>query len=265
MAVKKYEIALIVAVALVAVVILYIVFGNRNSTALQNTTITTVATSSTTSVGTTITVTPPSTSTIQSYQGCLARTNKVNIYNGNFSTGNFIGWNVTGTGFGSAPINITYENSNSVNGYFVNNNYTNANKWTGYNGIFFASTYQGGLSISPGNISSQVFEVTEPYLNFQIASPQNNNIYVEILKNGQPVERAYYNTFGENGGNYHIFMNESMNLAPLMCSNVSVRVVADVISTPATHYDFIAIGGFYLSRTPYPQNTGLVNQSLNLS
>ncbi len=257
----KREGILIVVIALVAAVLVVALVGRQvlGPQGVVLTASTTIATSVNT---TSTTVSIPTTTTIRSYQGCLAQTPTVKIQNGDFSTGNFMGWNVTGTGFGTAPLNITYENSNAVSGYQTNNNYTQTNMWTGYRGVFFASTYQGGLSITPGNITSGAFEVTEPYLNFQIASPQNNNIYVEIMEDGVPVVRSYYNTFSQTGGNYRIFMNASMPLATLMCSNVTIKVVSDVVSSPATHYDFIAIGNFYLSRSPAVNRTTPVNQTL---
>ncbi len=254
------------AVIVVVAVVLIVAFIGPNISKQSSQSNTTIVLNSTTITTTTNAVTTirqgPSTTTIRSYQGCLSSTPTVPINNGGFSTGNFIGWNVSGDGFGSAPLNITFENSNAVIGTQSNNNYTKTNLWTGYNGNFFASTYQGGLTLTPGNLTSDTFEVTEPYLNFQIASPQDNNIYVEILKNGVPQTKSYYNTFSANNNNYHAFMNASIPIATLMCSNVSIRVVADVVSTPATHYDFVAIGDFYLSRNPPSIRTNPVNQTI---
>ncbi len=260
---EQRSIAMVVVVALVAVILMFALLDSgilnkgNNIVVVQTTSINCSTTSSPVAATTSIMPTIPTSTVKQSYQGCLAGSAEVSVYNGNFSTGSFEGWNVTGIGFGSAPRNIIFENNNS--GYY-------SNKWSGYNGIFFASTYSGGIILSPGNLTSMVFQVTEPYLNFQIESPENNNIYVEILKNGKPAERSYYNTVGESGKNYSIFMNASLPLSSLLCSNVSIKVVADVVSSPGTRYDFMGIGNFYLSRNQVQTHGIIVNQSfLNAS
>ena len=256
---EKRIIAMAVAVVVVIAILGYVVVDQG---VLQpkggGTTIAITANTTSTTTNTTTSIQPIPTSTIQSFQGCLSSTPTVPIFNGNFSTGNFIGWNVTGDGFGSAPLNITYQNQN--------NTANSSDIWKGYNGTFFASTYQGGITISPGNLTSRPFEVTEPYLNFRIDSPQENEIYVEVLKNGVPAVRDFYDTLGQSGNNYRTFMNASIPLATLFCSNVTIKVVADVVSTPSTHYDFMAIGDFYTSRNPPIDESEPLNQTfLNAS
>ncbi|MCL5427933.1 MAG: hypothetical protein M1321_02005 [Candidatus Marsarchaeota archaeon] len=219
-------------------------------------------TTSTTTAATSTIYTVVPTTTVQGFQGCLSALPTVPVPEGNFAAGTFLGWNVTGVGFGTGPLNITLQNSNSVLGSQPNSNYTNRNPWKGYTGTYFASTYQGGLSIEPGNLTSQAFQVTEPYLSFQIVSPQSDNIYVEILRNNVTVIRSFYDTFDIYGA--HNFTNESINLAPFMCSNVRIRVVADVVGSPGTRYDYMAIGNFYLSRSS-TGTRGLINQSMNVS
>ena len=218
--------------------------------------------SSTTSPPTTLpttTVSTPlgtvSTTTIGSgsgFEGCLGG-GTAQILNGAFSTGNYLGWTATG-GFGTAPSNVLYDNSNGI--YY-------GSPWTGYSHPFFATTFTGGISVSPGNLTSNVFQVTEPYLNFQIVSAASQNLYLEILKNGQPAIRAYYNTFGSNGtASSSTFKNASISLAPLLCSNVTVRVVSSVVSSISTRFQFIGVSGFYLSQNPVSNPGVLVNQSI---
>ena len=183
--------------------------------------------------------------------GCLSNNVTEALLNGNFSSGNFEGWNVTGQGFGSAPVNIIYANANG--------DYYSA-PWSGYNGIFFATTHWPGTSVTPGNITSEPFKVTEPYLNFQIVSPQDNELYVELLDNGQPLIINHYFTFPAvaNATNAQsTFVNASIPIASLICQNISVRVVSGVVGQRIGNYKFIAVGDFYMSKV-FKQDPGVI-------
>ncbi len=186
---------------------------------------------------------------------CIQRTPSIPLYNGNFSSGTYDGWNVSGNGFGATPFNISYANAR---GYYY------AAPWGNYSGNFVATTYRVGTLVSPGNITSRQFQVTEPYLNFKLISPQDNYLYVEILENGKPFMRNHYNTFAAPGNlnPQTNFINVSISVAPLMCQNATVRIVAGVVSTHTTKYEYIAAGDFYLSNTPHNTPGILVNTTI---
>jgi len=250
----KGIIAYIVVLIILIVITLVFLHGSTKTPKVtttiipKNTTTTTIApvTNVTTITSTTTSITIPS---------CLSQSAEVPVYNGNFSTGNYTGWFTSGDGFGSAPLNLTYANENG--GYY---NHT----WIGYDGNFVATTFHGGLALQPGNLTSKPFKVVEPYLNFRIISPQNNLLYVEILVNGKPVIVAHYNTYNAPGNQYPSseFVNASMPLSLLMCQNVSIRVVANVVGSIATRNMYIAVGDFYQSRQPNSAPGIIVNQTI---
>ncbi len=175
------------------------------------------------------------------------------IPNGNFSTGTYEYWNTTGTGWGDAPTNITY--ANETGAYY-------SHPWSGYNGTYFASTYHGGTLVAPGNLTSSVFRVTEPYLNFKLISTQSNLLYVQLLKNGTPVATFHYNTYAayNNTNPQSTFVNASIILLPYVCQNVSVRLVVGTLNTGVL-YNYISAGNFYMSKTQELTPGILVNQS----
>lgn len=161
------------------------------------------------------------------------------IYNGNFQAG-YTGWNVTGTGFGKAPLNITYANNGTVSCYL-------GRPWSNYNSTFAATTFNCGLTNAPGTITSQPFKVTtKPYLNFKLVSPNDNYLYLEVLYNNTPYVIAHYNTYNAstgNGNSASTFANVSMPLVTLIGKVVRVRVVADTL----VQHDYIAVSDFQLS------------------
>ncbi len=244
---------LIVAALCVAAVLIFLLLQSVGAVPHTTNFFTTSTSTTTSTAATTLPPTVPTT-TIINYQGCLSSSLTQSVANGAFSTGTYADWTTNGTGFGSAPQNITYNNKN--NDYY-------SSPWADYlGGTFFASTYAGGIGLTTGNLTSAPFEVTQPYLNFQIISPQNNNLYVELIKNGKPAIKAFYNTFGNSGQNASTFFNASIPIASLLCSNVSIRVVADVLGGHGTQYDDIAVGGFYLGRTPVASPGILIDQAV---
>jgi hypothetical protein len=208
---------------------------------------------------TTIPVTTQNTtSTIFSY--CLSHEPTVAVQNGDFATGTYAGWNATGPGFGSVPFNLTNANSN------VNPNYTGyyGAPWSGYNGTFFATSFQTGETIQTGNLTSLPFEVSELYLNFKIISQQDSNLYVEILKGGIPAIVTHYNTYISPPGVQNpqsTFVNASIPVGTLLCQNVSIRLVAGIIGKSSQGTDYIAAGDFYQSATSAVNPTEPVNQT----
>ena len=175
------------------------------------------------------------------------------VYNGNFSNGEFSGWNVSGKGFGSSPFNLTY--ANGIGCYI-------GAPWDTFNGIvqFAASTYHCGTQPSPGNITSSPFIVNKPFLNFKIISPGIQDLYVEILHNGAPAIIAHYNTYNATlGGNPpSTFRNASIPLTSLAGKTVSIRIVAATLSTQR----FISVAGFQLSSVPLQQQGILTNLTI---
>ena len=182
-------------------------------------------------------------------QNCVQN---VPIANGNFSTGTYAGWNVTNFGFGSTPLNITYANSNSKNCYY-------GSPWSNYSGIFFATSYECGLERSVGNLTSNTFTATEPYLNFRIVSPASSLLYVQLLHNGKPFVTVHYDTLNASGGTNpeSNFEKASIPLVSLICQNVSIRVFSGVVGTISTENQFIAAGDFQLSNKSV-QTPGIV-------
>lgn len=185
---------------------------------------------------------------------CQASHPNVSIDNGNFGTGTYSGWTVTGSGFGNAPTDINIANEN--NDYY-------RTYWSNYNGEFFATTFRNSSAFVPGNLTSYQFMVSEPFLNFKIVSSQSSGLYTEVLLNNTPFIISYYNT--TNGqGNYPLgtFANASINLSPLFCQNVTVRIVSRVLENSTNRNRFIAVGDFYLSNSSIATPGILVNSTV---
>ncbi|MEM0149682.1 MAG: hypothetical protein QXW10_02180 [Candidatus Micrarchaeaceae archaeon] len=177
-----------------------------------------------------------------------------NVYNGAFANGKYLGWNVTGKGFGTAPFNITASIASMC--YL-------GKPWSNYNGTFFATTYNCGLSNAQGNLTSSPFIVnmSDPFLNFRIISQADNQLYVEILENNTPMIITHYNTFNiSSGGNASsTFQNASIPMASLIGKVVRIRVVAQT-----THLQrYIAVGDFSMAPKPISTPGILVNMTIN--
>ncbi len=172
------------------------------------------------------------------------------VYNGNFSTGDFTGWNATGKGFANGPMNVTYADAQHC---------YQGDPWAGYDGDFFATTYNCGLSNSPGNLTSSQFLVDEPFLNFQVISPADQSIYVEVLSDNAPAIVAHYNTYNLTFGStsQYTFRNATISLIKLAGKTVRVRVVAQSIK----QQNYIAIGNFRLAAKPISTPGIIVNTS----
>lgn len=200
--------------------------------------------------------TTTSQSTTVVYGSCVSSNVNASIKNGNFSTGTYSGWTLQGYGFSSAPLNLTYANQN--HGYY-------SKPWSGYVGNYVAATYRGGLSLETGNLTSDPFLVVEPFLNFKLISPPNNNLFIEILQDSKPIIITHFNTyiaFNNTSNATSTFVNASIPLGMVMCQNVSIRIVANVGGTVTTHTDYIAAGDFYLSRIPVQASGIVINQTI---
>jgi hypothetical protein len=173
------------------------------------------------------------------------------IYNGNFSNGAYTGWNVSGAGFGSAPLNLSYgQTSNTIRCYV-------GSPWTNIPGQYAASTYACGLQASPGNITSSPFLVADPFLNFKIISKPQANLYVEVMVGTAPAIIAVYNTYNVSlpGNSSSTFRNATIPLTTIAGKVARIKVVA---GTP-TKQNFMTVGGFYLSGKPYATETTPTN------
>ncbi len=221
------------------------------------------ATTLTTSVKSTNTNTSTqiSQSTTTAFAGnasCISGTPTATVQNGDFATGTYEYWNTSGLGFGTSPTNIQYANQNY--GYY-------GSKWNGYSGDYFATNFRGGTSVVPGNLTSDKFLVTEPYLNFKLISTQNNLLYIQILENGTPRITTYFNTYAaaNNLNASSTFVNASISLVPLLCKNVQIKVVGGTVGTLLNVYNYIAVAGFYTGRYPKSTQGIIVNQSVNVT
>ena len=181
-----------------------------------------------------------------------------NVFNGNFSTGTYAGWTLTGNGFGAAPLNLSYANT------AINVSCYTSTKWKNFNDTFTATTFNCGISVAPGNLTSSLFYAKKPFLNFRIVSPQNNYLYVEILyANNTPAIVAHYNTFNitsSRGNASSTFVNASIPLVTVLNKEIKVRVVANTLN----RLTFIAVQGFSLASTP-KQDSGVLYGSYNFS
>ncbi len=172
------------------------------------------------------------------------------VPNGNFATGSYYMWNITGKAFQSMPLNLTLANNISC--------HPGNAKWSGYNGTFFASTYNcSKKSQAYGNLTSSVFNASEPFLNFQTIGYGGPFSYIEILQNGKPTVRASFNTYNISNGQQQTFTlrNATIPLMKVYGKPVQIRVVAN--ETAET--DFIVVGDFRLDNMPVQEQGVLVN------
>jgi hypothetical protein len=181
-----------------------------------------------------------------------------NVYNGNFSSDSFTGWTLASQGFGTAPMNIIWANLPNVSCYI-------GAPWSNANFTFFASTFHCGTAVAPGNLTSSLFMVTEPYLDFRIISPANADLYVEIINQSYvPEIVAHYGTFNSssNPEAFSTFRNASIPLSTVYGKPVRIKVVAVPFGNKLRHL-YIALGGFGLSSTIHQDRGVLVNESFN--
>ncbi len=181
-------------------------------------------------------------------QGNLSAPN-TNIVNGNFMTGTYYGWTSSGKAWGAAPLNITKANADGC--------YPQATQWLGYNGTYFASTYQCGYgSHATGNLTSMPFITSKSFLNFQVLGSGGAASYVEILYNGSIYIRARFSTANMSNtrtGSF-VFTNATLPLFSARNRLIQVRIVANETDPK----DFLAVGGFWLGSTPVQTRSGVL-------
>ncbi len=226
---------LLVIIIMAAGFAVYILLSHSSSAAKAITTTISVKGNTTTSIYVMAT-----TSTIENQTpSCVS--NRTSISVGNFSSGIFYGWAVNGTGFGTAPLNLTL--ANHKDDYYLN-------PWSNYEYKFAATTFKSTLA--PGTLSTSFVSV-EPYLNFQIYSPKSKQLYVEVIPSKGAKIVNYYNTLNGIGTNAtDTFAYASINMSKIMCQSVTVKIVSNVTEVTSSNQNlFIAVTGFYQSRSPY--------------
>ncbi|MGC8567810.1 MAG: hypothetical protein ACP5RP_00925 [Candidatus Micrarchaeia archaeon] len=176
--------------------------------------------------------------------------NYSSIYNGNFSTGSYEGWIVKGKAFGSAPVDIN--NANTEMCY-------PAYPWTGYKGLYFASTYNCGSNWFNGSLTSYPFKVTKPFLNFQVVSSFNNGYYIYLLQNSTPVMVVTVQTFNlTNQPTNYYFKNVTIPLFNYINKTMQIEIVSNL---QQRRRGVFAIGNFYLSDGIYQSPNVAVNMT----
>lgn len=224
------------------------VSGGKGSTV--STASTTISTKKTTAGSTTIAP------TTVNFTNCVSNQTSQEVYNGNFSTGTYAGWNVTGPAFGTAPFNLTYAN---MQGIYYNST------WSNYNGSYVATTFTGGTTRQEGNLTSDPILIDEPYLNFKVISPQYNNLYVEVLSANGSWVAARFNTFNTsvNPDPNSRFLNGSILVVSLLCQDARIRIVSGIAGSGTIKYDYIAAGDFYLAKKQVLDRGILINQTIS--
>jgi hypothetical protein len=266
---QRGVIAYIVAFVVLVIIVLYIESTLPKSTSSSTTTHPPPSSSNTpksnsttpgpknstnTTVGTPNQTSPTNTSTPYNYTGCIKPGTNVTIPNGNFSYGNYTDWSVNGTGWGSVPVNLTLANQNMQ--------YPSA-PWSNASSAYFATTFTGGIRPAPGNLTSAPFEVVEPYLNFRLISPPDDQIYIELLSNNTPIMIVHYDTYAapNNTNEQSTFEPATILLSNFLCRQIQIKAVVGAVSKVGG-YDYIAVTGFQLSKMPAATNQVIVlNQS----
>ncbi|MCL5430152.1 MAG: hypothetical protein M1504_01585 [Candidatus Marsarchaeota archaeon] len=163
------------------------------------------------------------------------------ILNGNFGNGEYTGWTTNGVGFGKKPLNITEADANTIDCYL-------GTPWANYNGTFFATSFRCGLGEATGNLTSQTFYASQPFLNFRVISNGNNDLSVQILYNGTPYIITHYNTYNSTlyTNSSATFRNASIPLVTVVGKPIQIMIHAGTLNSKT----FIAAGDFRLSSTP---------------
>jgi hypothetical protein len=113
--------------------------------------------------------------------GCIPGTTQCNseppssgVKNGDFE-GGYMGWNVSGIAFGSAPTNAALVNAQKL--------YRNV-PYSGYSGAYFASSFFPQMDKrAMGNLTSEPFFINKNYLEFLVVGDFSAQIYIDLIVN----------------------------------------------------------------------------------
>lgn len=175
------------------------------------------------------------------------------FYQGNLSTGTYIGWSTSGTAFGGLPLNLTY--ANDVGCY-------PKDPWENYSGIYYISSYNCSPIESTGNITSSRFLIDKPFLNLQIISPKNSLDYLEIIPSNASTpyitdQVSTYSLSLSNGsliGQGYKLENATIPLTSLLGKVVRLRIVQE----SDQKYEYMIAGDIRMSDYP-DQGTGFLD------
>ena len=161
------------------------------------------------------------------------------IYNGNFSTGTYTGWNITNIGFGEYPSNVSMLNAKGC---------YPGKPWNNNSVGYIASTLNCNLVHNYGNLTSYPFTANKAFINFQITSTSDPYAYIELFVNGKPYERLYYDTVNISTASYQAskLTNVSIPIVALTGKVLQIRVVSQIES----FLNYIAVTNFRMSNRP---------------
>ncbi|MDE1860585.1 MAG: hypothetical protein KGH72_02590 [Candidatus Micrarchaeota archaeon] len=239
--------AIIAYVALAAVLVVLVFVFLKPSSGYIAVSSTTAPISTVSNITVNSTTMSTSSIPVYNYSGCIQSGAFSPVSNGNFGTGNLMSWNATPNGF------VVY-NKTSLN---ANRSYYAA-PWNGTNATYFASTYNIGTAVRSGNLTSSTFQIVQPYLRLQIISPQDAQLYVEIINNTSVKKIFYINSYSiansSNAGSY--FQNASIDVIPILCQHVRLRFVAGAVGNIHNVRNYMAITN--IRQAKVPQLPGLI-------
>jgi hypothetical protein len=160
--------------------------------------------------------------------GCIPGTLQCNsippssgIKNGDFEEG-YMGWNVSGIAFGSAPTSAAFINAHQL--------YRNV-PYSGYSGAYFASSYFPRMDKrAMGNLTSEQFFINKDYLEFLVVGDYSAQVYVELVVNKTVVKHV------EPDNSYSPFQKITWNVSKYRGQSANINVV-DASTTASIDVD----------------------------
>jgi len=171
--------------------------------------------------------------------GCVPGTTQCNseppssgIKNGDFEEG-YLGWNVSGIAFGSAPSDAAKANAEGL---------YQKEPYAAYSGAYFASSYLPNMDKGAmGNITSEPFFINKGYLEFLVIGQLSYQIYVDLVVNNTVVSHL------EPDNPFSPFKRITWNVSAYKGKNGIIRVV------DASNRNLIEVDDFRLVDTPSPK------------